>query len=90
MRVCKDTPSWAGACICWRVGRKIANVERRQGIPQDVRFQTQGQLGLDIIDQVRGWGFWEIETDRGPEFGNIVPGVFTLVLAKCSKSFYTR
>jgi hypothetical protein len=30
---------------------------------------------------------WEIEYSSGPEFGNIVPGVFTPVLAKHSKSF---
>src|SRR3984893_6560284 len=32
--------------------------QRREeaGIPQDVEFQTKWQLGLDIIDQVRGWG----------------------------------
>jgi hypothetical protein len=32
-------------------------------------------------------GFWEIEYSRDPEFGNIVSGVFTPVLAKHSKSF---
>jgi len=26
------------------------------GIPPEVKFQTKWQLGLDIIDQVRGWG----------------------------------
>src|SRR6266853_1070430 len=26
------------------------------GIPHEVEFQTKWQLGLDIIDQVRGWG----------------------------------
>jgi SRSO17 transposase len=32
--------------------------QRREeaGIPPDVKFQTKWQLGLDIIDQVRGWG----------------------------------
>jgi SRSO17 transposase len=32
--------------------------QRREeaGIPQDVKFQTKWQLGLDIIDQVLGWG----------------------------------
>jgi len=32
--------------------------QRREeaGIPQDVKFQTKWQLGLDIIDQIRGWG----------------------------------
>jgi DDE superfamily endonuclease len=26
------------------------------GIPDEVVFQPKWQLGLDIIDQVRGWG----------------------------------
>jgi SRSO17 transposase len=32
--------------------------QRREeaGIPPEVNFQTKWQLGLDIIDQVRGWG----------------------------------
>src|SRR5216683_1452403 len=29
---------------------------RRGGDPPEVNFQTKWQLGLDILDQVRGWG----------------------------------
>jgi SRSO17 transposase len=43
--------------------------QRREeaGIPQDVEFQTKWQLGLDIIDQVRGWGLADrtVVTDAG-------------------------
>lgn len=34
-------------------------------------------------------GFWDIQYSREPKFGNTVSGVFTLVLAKHSKSFLT-
>jgi hypothetical protein len=37
------------------------------GIPPDVKFQTKWQLGLDIIDQVRGWGL--ADRDRGGRCG---------------------
>ena len=52
----RKVPSWAGGCICRRVGRKDPQRRAEAGIPEEVKFQTKWELALEMIDEARAWG----------------------------------